>query len=140
MRWAKGMGRLDAKAVPALIAVLDSPDPAIAAYFAELARLAHPQLVLLRNENNLGFTGTANRGMQLSGAVLALLAWFWKPLNAYAMAPGRKARVRCARCGKGEELRKPWTARHSWAAVPWAFLSGSWCCRSSSGDGGTSGS
>ena len=50
-----------------------SPDPAIAAYFAELERLAHPQLVLLRNEHNLGFTGTANRGMQLSGANVVLL-------------------------------------------------------------------
>ena len=50
-----------------------SPDPAIAAYFAELARLVHPQLVLLRNEHNLGFTGTANRGMQLSGANVVLL-------------------------------------------------------------------
>jgi GT2 family glycosyltransferase/glycosyltransferase involved in cell wall biosynthesis len=50
-----------------------SPDPAIAAYFAELARLAHPQLVLLRNEVNLGFTGTANRGMQLSAANVVLL-------------------------------------------------------------------
>jgi GT2 family glycosyltransferase len=50
-----------------------SPDPAIAAYFAELERLAHPQLLLLRNEVNLGFTGTANRGMRLSGANVVLL-------------------------------------------------------------------
>jgi len=50
-----------------------SPDPAIAAYFAELERLAHPQVVLLRNEHNLGFTGTANRGMQLSRADVVLL-------------------------------------------------------------------
>src|SRR6476620_2492451 len=33
-----------------------SPDPDIAAYFAELEPLRHPQLVLLRNEVNLGFT------------------------------------------------------------------------------------
>jgi O-antigen biosynthesis protein len=50
-----------------------SPDPAIAAYFTELARLAHPQLLLLRNEHNLGFTGTANRGMQLSRSNVVLL-------------------------------------------------------------------
>ena len=50
-----------------------SPDRAIAAYFGELARLAHPQLVMLRNERNLGFTGTANRGMQLSDANVVLL-------------------------------------------------------------------
>src|SRR4030095_13405871 len=45
----------------------------IAAYFAELERLAHPQVVLLRNDQNLGFTGTANRGMQLSRADVVLL-------------------------------------------------------------------
>ena len=50
-----------------------SPDPAIPAYFAELEGLAHPQLLLLRNEQNLGFTGTANRGMQLSCANVVLL-------------------------------------------------------------------
>ncbi len=50
-----------------------SPDPGIAEYFAELERLAHPQLVLLRNENNIGFTGTSNRGMQLSRADVVLL-------------------------------------------------------------------
>ncbi|MFO1322734.1 MAG: glycosyltransferase [Burkholderiales bacterium] len=50
-----------------------SPDPAIAGLFAELESRAHPQLTLLRNENNLGFTGTANRGMQLSRADVVLL-------------------------------------------------------------------
>ena len=50
-----------------------SPDPRIAQYFGELERRAHPQVVLLRNERNLGFTGTANRGMQLSRADVVLL-------------------------------------------------------------------
>jgi len=50
-----------------------STDPAIGEYFAELERLAHPQVVLLRNERNLGFTGTANRGMQQSRADVVLL-------------------------------------------------------------------
>lgn len=50
-----------------------SPDPRIAALFAEVERRAHPQVVLLRNERNLGFTGTANRGMQLSRADVVLL-------------------------------------------------------------------
>ena len=50
-----------------------SPDPDIAVYFAELERLRHPQLLLLRNEVNLGFTGTANRGMQLSRSDVVLL-------------------------------------------------------------------
>src|SRR5260221_4503679 len=50
-----------------------SPDPRIAAYFAELEQRAHPQVALLRNEQNLGFTGTANRGMQRSRADVILL-------------------------------------------------------------------
>ena len=50
-----------------------SPDPRIAGYFAELEQRAHPQVVLLRNAQNLGFTGTANRGMQLSRADVILL-------------------------------------------------------------------
>ena len=50
-----------------------SPDPAIAVYFGELERLRHPQLLLLRNEVNLGFTATANRGMQLSRSDVVLL-------------------------------------------------------------------
>ena len=57
------------------VVVIDdaSPDPRIAPLFDELARQAHPQVVLLRNEVNLGFTGTANRGMQLSRADVVLL-------------------------------------------------------------------
>jgi O-antigen biosynthesis protein len=50
-----------------------SPDPAIAEYFGELEQRAHPQVVLLRNPANLGFTGTANRGMQHSRADVVLL-------------------------------------------------------------------
>lgn len=50
-----------------------SPDPRIATYFDELRAQAHPQVVLLRNEVNLGFTGTANRGMGLSRADVILL-------------------------------------------------------------------
>jgi GT2 family glycosyltransferase/glycosyltransferase involved in cell wall biosynthesis len=50
-----------------------SPDPRIAGFFTELEQRAHPQIVLLRNAQNLGFTGTANRGMQLSRADVILL-------------------------------------------------------------------
>jgi len=50
-----------------------SPDPRIGELFAELAQRAHPQLVLLRNDTNQGFTGTANRGMLLSRADVILL-------------------------------------------------------------------
>ena len=49
-----------------------SPDPAIAAYFAELERRRLPQVVLLRNARNQGFTRTANRGMCLSRADVVL--------------------------------------------------------------------
>lgn len=40
-----------------------SPDPAIGEYFADLEGRGLPQVVLLRNQENLGFTLTANRGM-----------------------------------------------------------------------------
>jgi GT2 family glycosyltransferase/glycosyltransferase involved in cell wall biosynthesis len=50
-----------------------SPDPAIAPLLAALEQRAHPQVLVLRNERNLGFTGTANRGMALSRADVILL-------------------------------------------------------------------
>ena len=50
-----------------------SPDPAIAAHFEELARRGLLQVVLLRNEHNLGFTRTANRGVQMSDVDVVLL-------------------------------------------------------------------
>ncbi len=50
-----------------------STDPGVGRYFAELERRAHPQVLLLRNDVNIGFTGTANRGMQLSSADVVLL-------------------------------------------------------------------
>ncbi len=50
-----------------------SPDPAIAAYFAELAARALPDVVLLVNGHNLGFTATANRGMTHSRDDVILL-------------------------------------------------------------------
>ena len=50
-----------------------SNNSAIDSYFAELAALAHPQVLLLRNERNLGFVATANRGFALSRADVVLL-------------------------------------------------------------------
>jgi GT2 family glycosyltransferase/glycosyltransferase involved in cell wall biosynthesis len=50
-----------------------SPDPGVARVFDEIARAAHPHVELLRNERNLGFTGTANRGMGLSRLDVVLL-------------------------------------------------------------------
>ena len=52
-----------------------SPDPAVAAHFARLEGLKMPQLELLTNERNLGFTLNANRGMRAAraGADVVLL-------------------------------------------------------------------
>ena len=50
-----------------------SPDPAIAAVFVEFERRRLPHVVLLRNDVNLGFTGTANRGFQRSRDDVVLL-------------------------------------------------------------------
>jgi len=50
-----------------------SPDPAIRAYFAALAARGLPHVTLLANERNLGFTGTANRGMREARGDVVLL-------------------------------------------------------------------
>lgn len=50
-----------------------SPDSRIADYFAELRNIADPRLLLLRNDVNLGFVGTVNRGMAQSRNDVVLL-------------------------------------------------------------------
>ncbi|MET0344969.1 MAG: glycosyltransferase family 2 protein, partial [Casimicrobiaceae bacterium] len=50
-----------------------SIDPGISVYFDELRARALPEVELLVNERNLGFTGTANRGMTRSRADVVLL-------------------------------------------------------------------
>ena len=50
-----------------------STDPAIRAYFAALAARNLPHVVLLANERNRGFTGTANRGMHDAPGDVVLL-------------------------------------------------------------------
>ena len=50
-----------------------STDAGVAGVFADLAARADPRIVLLRNERNLGFTATANRGMTRTRADIVLL-------------------------------------------------------------------
>ncbi len=50
-----------------------SPDRRIADYFAELGNVADARLLLLRNDSNLGFVGTVNRGMAQSRKDVVLL-------------------------------------------------------------------
>ena len=50
-----------------------SPDSRIADYFAALRSMADPRLTLLRNDANLGFVGTVNRGMAQSQNDVVLL-------------------------------------------------------------------
>src|ERR1700726_3953585 len=52
-----------------------SPDPAIGAYFEEIQSRGLPQVHCVSNENNIGFTLTANRGMSSArtGADVVLL-------------------------------------------------------------------
>ena len=61
--------------LPYSLVVIDdaSTDPGVRAYLDELAARRLPQLTLLANERNLGFTGTANRGMTRSNADVVLL-------------------------------------------------------------------
>jgi len=50
-----------------------SPDPRVREYLDALAQRALPEVTILRNERNLGFTATANRGFSLSRADVVLL-------------------------------------------------------------------
>ena len=50
-----------------------SPDPGVATLFAELENRRLPQVALLRNDRNLGFIATANRGIANSSADVVLL-------------------------------------------------------------------
>ena len=50
-----------------------SPEPAVAALFAELEERRLPQVLLLRNPRNVGFTATANRGIANSTVDVVLL-------------------------------------------------------------------
>ncbi len=50
-----------------------SPDPAVRAYFAEIGSRGLPHVLLLRNDANLGFTLTANRGMETARASAAVV-------------------------------------------------------------------
>lgn len=71
-----------------------SPHPAIRAYFEKLRARSLPHVLLLANETNLGFTGTANRGMLLGkdrGADVVLLN-----SDTAVTAGWLEALVRCA--------------------------------------------
>jgi GT2 family glycosyltransferase len=50
-----------------------SPDPAVGEYFRALAARGDARLELLRNDRNLGFTATANRGLRESTRDVVLL-------------------------------------------------------------------
>lgn len=50
-----------------------SPDPEVARVLSAIARSGHPQVEILANLRNLGFTGTANRGFGLSRRDVVLL-------------------------------------------------------------------
>ncbi|HET9751298.1 MAG TPA: glycosyltransferase family 2 protein [Casimicrobiaceae bacterium] len=50
-----------------------SPDPAIGEYFRALAPQRDARIELLRNDRNLGFTATANRGLRASTRDVVLL-------------------------------------------------------------------
>jgi GT2 family glycosyltransferase len=61
-----------------------SPDPRIAPIFADLVQRAHPQLVLLRNDTNLGFTGGNNAALAELGFAAARRTGPWRHAAAAA--------------------------------------------------------
>lgn len=68
-----------------------SPSSAVGAFFRDLGGRALPQVTLLANEHNLGFTRTANRGMTRSRADIVLLN-----SDTMVTAGWLKAILRCA--------------------------------------------
>lgn len=81
-----------------------SRDPGVAALFASVAAAADPRVELLANPVNLGFTGTANRGMALSRRDVVLLN------SDTIVTPGwLEALLRCAASDARIGTITPWS-------------------------------
>src|SRR5215831_2796802 len=82
-----------------------STDPAVAAYLAALAERRLTHVAVLRNEANMGFTATANRGMNASTTADVVL------LNSDTIVTGGwlDALCRCARSDASIGTIKPFS-------------------------------
>lgn len=90
-----------------------SPDPAVAKLLDEWARRARPGWRFLRNPANLGFVGTANRGLSESGRDTVLLN------SDTVVTPGwLEGLARCLASDPAIATATPWTNNGEIASLP----------------------
>ena len=98
-----------------------SPDPGVREVFAQLAARGLPQVELLANERNLGFTGTANRGMGLSRHDVVLLN------SDTIVSPGwLEALRRCAASDPAIGTITPWSNNAEILSYPAFCVNNRW--------------
>ena len=98
-----------------------SPDPGVARVFAEIARAGHAHVELLVNERNLGFTGTANRGMGLSRRDVVLLN-----SDTIVTEGWLDALVRCAASDPSIGTITPWSNNAEILSYPRFCVNNAW--------------
>jgi len=98
-----------------------SPDPRVGEVFARLRARRLPQVVLLANEANLGFTGTANRGMRLSDHDVVLLN-----SDTEVTAGWLDALVRCAASSPQVGTITPWSNNAEICSYPRFCADNAW--------------
>ena len=98
-----------------------SPDPGVREVFAQIAARGLPQVELLANERNLGFTGTANRGMGLSRHDVVLLN------SDTIVSPGwLEALRRCAASDPAIGTITPWSNNAEILSYPAFCVNNRW--------------
>lgn len=98
-----------------------SPDPGVARVLSEIATAGHPQVEILANAKNLGFTGTANRGFGLSRRDVVLL-------NSDTVVTGGwlEALVRCAASDPAIGTITPWSNNAEILSYPRFCVNNPW--------------
>jgi GT2 family glycosyltransferase len=97
------------------ILVIDdaSPDPAVRELLQAWSRAGHEGWRFFTNETNLGFVGTANRGMRLAGADVVLLN------SDTVVTPGwLEGLQRCLKSDPRIATATPWTNNGEIASIP----------------------
>ena len=98
-----------------------SPDPEVRAVFDEIAAQRHDHVTLLANPRNLGFTGTANRGMTLSRRDVVLLNSDTVVTDGWL-----EALVRCAASDPAIGTITPWSNNAEILSYPRFCVNNAW--------------
>ena len=98
-----------------------SPDPEVARVLSGIARQGHPQVEILANLRNLGFTGTANRGFGLSRRDVVLLN-----SDTVVTAGWLEALLRCAASDPSIGTITPWSNNAEILSYPRFCVNNAW--------------